>query len=666
MDKYLPPPHRRLRIFALDPSLSTTLETAAINHAVIKVPWEENLQPGPIGEYVEVVDVDPASGCLYSPVDLNHQNVLAQDGLPPSEGNPHFHQQMVYAVAMATIENFEHALGRVPLWAPRRYVEKGRRRREFVQRLRIYPHALREANAYYSPAKKALLFGYFPASTDDARQHLPRGMVFTCLSHDIIAHETTHALLDGLHPRFMEPTNADVLAFHEAFADIVAIFQHFSFEEVLQHQIAQTRGDLATENLLAKLAVQFGRATSRQNALRDALGESESKDGETRWNANKPDPKAIEKAFEPHARGAILVAAVFDAFLKIYKSRVADLFRLASGGSGILPEGALHPDLVARLSKEAAKSAQHVLTMCIRALDYCPPVDMTFGDYLRALVTADYDLVRDDDLNYRTALIDAFRQRGIYPRDVRVLSVESLLWQHPTEEQQRELKEVLPCPQDIRRLVSEWEYGDAEDFEDLESEEAIAKRWQGRLELWGKAAPAKCAAEVKEEKPRSRAEQAYFSMRKQARTLHYWFTERKITERKSLGLQANSRFEVHSVRPLRRVGPDGQRLDDLIVTITQRHRPNEKKGNAARKEVGEGEAAMLFRGGFTLLINSRTGEVRYAIMKRTNSEGRRKRQEEFIEEAEERSALVRTLKCDGNESDEPFALVHRSAEEEWE
>ena len=33
----------------------------------------------------------------------------------------------------------------------------------FVRRLRIYAHALRERNAYYSPDKKALLFGYFPA-----------------------------------------------------------------------------------------------------------------------------------------------------------------------------------------------------------------------------------------------------------------------------------------------------------------------------------------------------------------------------------------------------------------------------------------------------------------------------------------------------------------------
>jgi hypothetical protein len=34
----------------------------------------------------------------------------------------------------------------------------------FVRTLRIYPHALREANAYYDPQKLALLFGYFKAT----------------------------------------------------------------------------------------------------------------------------------------------------------------------------------------------------------------------------------------------------------------------------------------------------------------------------------------------------------------------------------------------------------------------------------------------------------------------------------------------------------------------
>jgi hypothetical protein len=459
------PPYRRLRVFAFDPSLQMDLETAAINHAVVKVPWERNpakdgdgtaLGPGPTGEYLEVVDADPASQSFYAPVDLNDPDLLAQDGLAPSEGNPQFHQQMVYAVAMTTIRNFEAALGRLMLWAPRKWEAGMGWDALFVQRLRIYPHALREANAYYSPVKKALLFGYFPASVRDPRQHLPRGVVFTCLSHDIVAHETTHALLDGLHRRLIEATNPDMLAFHEGFADIVAIFQHFTLPEVLRHQIARTRGDLSAQNLLAQLAVQFGRATGRRGALRDALGDVDRKTGQ--WQLRPPEPEQLDRTLEPHARGAILVAAVFDAFLTIYKARIADLLRLATQGTGVLPQGEIHPDLVNRLAREAGKAAQHVLTMCIRALDYCPPVDLTFGEFLRALITADCDLVRDDDLGYRPAVIGAFQRRGIYPRDVRTLSVESLRWQAPTARQQEVLLRLLPEVPTLREFVNAWRY----------------------------------------------------------------------------------------------------------------------------------------------------------------------------------------------------------------
>ena len=103
--------------------------------------------------------------------------------------------------------------------------------------------------------------------------HLPL-TVFTCLSHDIIAHETTHALLDGMHRRFNEPSNPDVLAFHEAFADIVALFQHFSLPEVLRHQVAATRGDLESQNRLGELAQQFGQATGKRGPCGSAWARS--------------------------------------------------------------------------------------------------------------------------------------------------------------------------------------------------------------------------------------------------------------------------------------------------------------------------------------------------------------------------------------------------------
>ena len=137
---------------------------------MLDVPWEKDLKPGPVGEYLEVIDVDPPSGCAYVPVDLNHPGLLAQSGYRPTQGNPQFHQQMVYAVAMKTIDHFEKALGRVALWAPRIATIDGQRTSRFVRRLRIYPHALREADAYYSPEKCALLFGYFRAAATGDRQ----------------------------------------------------------------------------------------------------------------------------------------------------------------------------------------------------------------------------------------------------------------------------------------------------------------------------------------------------------------------------------------------------------------------------------------------------------------------------------------------------------------
>ncbi len=94
----------------------------------------------------------------------------------------------------------------------------------------------------------------------------------------------------------------------------------------------------------------------------------------------------------------------------------------------MLPAGQLHPDLVNRLADEAAKSASHVLNMCMRALDYCPPVDLTFGDYLRAIVTADFEFNPVDEAHRRVAFVEAFRRHGIVPEDVRTLSVDGLLW----------------------------------------------------------------------------------------------------------------------------------------------------------------------------------------------------------------------------------------------
>jgi len=562
-----PPPSRRLRIFATDPGDGRHLRTAFINTAVVEVPWERGpkndnlLQPGPVGEYLEVVDVDPASAAAYAPVDLNDPFLLAQDGLTPSEGTPQFHQQMAYAVAMRTIGAFERALGRRALWATRRIGGSGAYREAFVRRLRIYPHALRQKNAYYSPERMALLFGYFQADTG-------RRLVFTCLSHDVVAHETTHALLDGMHRRYKEATNPDAHAFHEGFADIVAIFQHFTFPELLRFAIGEAKGELRLDKLLAGLAREFGAALGHQHGLRNAI-DDEAK------------PTDYADATEPHDRGAVLVAAVFDAFLAIYARRTADLVRIASGGTGLPGRGALHPDLVERLANEAAKTARHVLGICIRALDYMPPVDPTFPEYLRALVTADSDLVPNDRLGYRVALLEAFARRGILPENLRTLSEESLRWQTVAPDcQPNGLGEFLR-----EKINLSWDLqGDR-----LQSWRA-AKKNAWLLHDW-----------LLDKIPASDAPAVFAAMGLDCMAAPTDGTPDPYAGRR--GRTGLPMFEVHAVRPARRATPDGDVRTDIIAVITQ------------KREVAPG---VFHRGGCTLVLDRREGvphPIRYAVVK---------------------------------------------------
>jgi len=110
----------------------------------------------------------------------------------------------------------------------------------------------------------------------------------------------------------------------------------------------------------------------------------------------------------------------------------ASTARLATGGSGLLPLGAMHPDLLDELAAEAASLARRFMAVTVRALDFCPPSSLALGEYLRAMVTADALLVPDDGWGFREALIDAFRARRIFPRHVVSLTEDALLWDPPT------------------------------------------------------------------------------------------------------------------------------------------------------------------------------------------------------------------------------------------
>ena len=701
------PPVRKLKAYAFDPSLSLQLDTAVINNITYKVPWEE-LKPGPVGEYIEVVDFDPSSNSFYQPVDLDDKYILAQDGLESSESNPQFHQQMVYAVAMTTIKNFERALGRKILWSP--YRNKQGDVTDYVKRLRIYPHALREPNAYYSPLKKSVLFGYFSSASDSPGSMLPGATIYTCLSHDIIAHEVTHALLDGMHRRYVEPTHEDSLAFHEAFADIVALFQHFTFPDVLKSQIAKTRGDLASENLLGQLAQEFGKAIGHYGSLRDALGKYDEE--KEKWIPYKAKPGEYLSVKEPHDRGAILVSTTFDVFTNIYRKRVADLQRLATVGSGVLPEGSLVPDFINRRAKEATTPAGHILNMCVRALDYCPPMDINFGDYLRALITSDFDLVDEDDWDYRIGVIEAFQKRGIFPEDVKNMSVESLLLK--ADDVNNDCDSKFGTLIDFFKRFKE----KASYITDREELYDLTKIFITGGDINKTKAKQPGTPGYKEDRIMGLHQRLYAKFDNQddfgklaGLILRAANIETMgISRSKARNTKDMPSLEIHNLKIASRVGPNGKLVNQILVTLTQKRGvvcdedeygnvkikgffvPNEEdKGWHERKGKhgnytyvkhdfpgkgtemeGPGSEKVLpkgwfvFRGGSTLIFDLNYAasndnvKLKYVIKKDIEDEARMKRQYKIMFQSDEHSLNATYFgSAYGNLEAEPFAIIHK-------
>lgn len=719
-DSYPKPTKRRLRVFAFDPAASVQLQTAVINDAVIELPWEKPWEDpvglGPVNDYLEVVDYDPACRTFYEPIDLNAPWLLAQDGLPPAEGNPQFHQQMVFAVAMKTIRLFEQALGRPVFWSipdddprvaakkPRRNVKDGDRgsaeqaSREapdyppFIKRLRIYPHALREANAYYSPAKGALLFGYFKSPP---RFHGDQGeWVFTCLSQDIVAHEVAHAILHGLRKRSIEASNADSLAFHEGFADVVALLQHFTMTKVVRHELARTGGVLRSVGLLTGLASQFGHATGRGGALRMALETLRSEQAE-RDDGKEAVTRTLKDASEPHDRGQFLVAAVFDTFVTIYERRTGDLFRIAGArpGDDRLPE-----QLVARLAEEASRVAESVLQMCVRGLDYLPPADAGFGDYLRAMITADMDLVPDDPLGYRVALAESFRKREIPVAGCLSYAPASLCWEAPDL---REFADMLACGGARGGPVTP-DMMFASALRDMtlfaRVNEPEHRGWRKPLED-PRAIERGAIADYVDNSPYLKATVERRNLRDEAmrivirnqRTLHNWLVQpldklehermwegllgirtlplgvaadgTRRTSPKSISYRAVTpetrrtmtvpdswrkavktaagedillpSFDVQSVRVARRTGPDGNELFQLIAQITQRRRgyfDERRQKRVDRDGPGPNDfyPDFWFRGGATVIVDLRDGRLQRIIRQRICNDARLRSQRDFI------------------------------------
>lgn len=552
--------YRPLKIFALDPSVSR-LEGAT---AVVNVGYEP-LTEGPCGRFFKVDNSTAGVAPERPKLKLDDPDILVSNGINPSTFDERFHEQMVYAVSSMVHTAFRTALGRQLTWG---FVRPADNRTQLL----IKPRAFPTSNSHYNRETGELCFGFYKSK---ATESYP-GTVYACLSHDTVAHETTHALLDGLRAHFSLPMSADVLAFHEGFADLVAVFQHFSYEQVVRAAIRKSGGDLSRADLLTDIAKQLGQTSKEsKSALRSAIDYSteEPKEGE------KKALRIYDPTLESHDLGSVLLFAVFEAFINVFRRKTQRLVRLATGGSGRLPPGEIPLDLQAALAEKASKLAGQFLTMCIRAVDYCPPVDITFGEYLRAVITADKDLVRDDTWAYREAWVDAFRRYHIFPNSVPDLSEESLLWLNP-----KKLKFEIPLIEDLT-------------FANLKFDGDPA--WPADAD----------------------------ELKRQACALGKIVTTEEFMPLFGLAMNGDPQLrgdevdkpKIQSIRSSRRIGPSGQVVFDIVGEVTQR-----------RMTRVEGEKqACNFYGGSTVIINPR-GTIRYVVSKRVTNNQRLQKQIDFL------------------------------------
>ncbi len=397
---------QRFTILAQDPSV---LSKGALALIQVEIP-SESIAPGPVGYRVKVVDFDATSNKLYLPRDYKFSEdgqIIDPYALPSKKplsakaraafdkallADPNFHAQNVYVIVMRVLARFELALGRRTCWGSSGH------------QLHVAPHAFCEANAFYSESDRALLFGYFEGRSQKK--------VFTCLSHDIVAHETTHALLDGLRDRYTDPSGPDQAGFHEGFSDVVALLSIFSLRPIVELGLTEGRAaissrdgirlisgshltaDKIADSILFGLGKEFGQQMEgvRANALRRSIKLEPSK-------SHLNDPANAE----PHARGEIFAAALLWSMLELWVSRIKQL--------GTFGRNRYNLDMVI---EEGAKVADQLLTMAIRALDYCPTVDLEFSDFLAALLTVDREVAPDDSrFNYRDAIVKTFGRYGI-------------------------------------------------------------------------------------------------------------------------------------------------------------------------------------------------------------------------------------------------------------
>ena len=343
--------------------------------ASVRVP-HERVHAGPAGARLDVRVRRPGRD-EAEPIALSLDGTAwgIDDVRPPEDleellDDSRFLAQHVYAIASDTLQTFERTMGRRLGWAA-------------GHRLRIDAYDSADFRATgYDPQARLVRFGH--RADGRSQRHVPMA-----LYRDLVAHEVTHAVLDGYRPRWADADALlDGFALHEAVADLVAMLSVFSsadlVERLLESEAHSRRAPGTGDGEVPGEGGPTGPAERDGEILRSglfSLADGLFSRGAVRRPLDRPVPFEWQLDPEPHARGEIVVQAVLNAVLDLWRQRLdcpggrASRYQVAQAG---------------------ARVGQHVLGMVVRALAYLPPLDPTWTDLLRAILASDLVMMPAD------------------------------------------------------------------------------------------------------------------------------------------------------------------------------------------------------------------------------------------------------------------------------
>ena len=151
--------------------------------------------------------------------------------------------------------------------------------------------------------------------------------VYSFASGDALPHELGHAILDALRPSYLGTFSPDVAAFHESFADMVAIHMALMDDEVVKRVVDQTGGDLSKDNDACKIAEEMGTAINHKEGSQVTGGDYlRNANNSFKWSdpatlPERGDAQTLSR--ECHNYSRLWTGAHYDVLKELVKDKMA-------------------------------------------------------------------------------------------------------------------------------------------------------------------------------------------------------------------------------------------------------------------------------------------------------------------------------------------------------